>query len=677
MKFVYPDFLYALTALAIPIIIHLFNFRRFKKVYFSNVAFLTSVKQESKSKSRLKELILLLIRLLAIACLILAFAQPYFPTKEQQQVHAQKAVSIYIDNSFSMEGQGELGLLLDMAKQYAYKIIEAYPPGQKFQLITASGNGDGHRAKTREQVEAQIGQLEAAPTKDQLVNIIERQNKWLGDRNQEVGEAYLISDFQRSTNRLESLTLDTAIQYHFLPLSQQEQTNLFIDSMWLSQPSVKIGQSVEIGYRLKNSGDAPINNVAVKLLLNDAQEGSANLNLAAQSGMNGVFKIASSAEGWNTGQIVVNDFPIEYDNDFYFSYFVIPGYRVAIINDQDTNANLSRVFRLEDKFQLDQLFVNQLVFQELYQYDAIVLQGLNTLGEGLIQELKLYTEAGGVLIMLPGKAVQLADYNRFLSVFNAGQIKAIDTTNMRCNLLNYEAALYQDVFDGKQERIDLPMAYDHLQIVQSADALHEPLLTFENGYQALYKVPVQKGFLYQWAMGIDGRQSNLSDHAQFLLATYKMVLSGGSRSNLYYELNSQLVIESQPFENPEQVTIKGEQLEFIPEIRPAGKQAQLFLHDQVSRAGYYQLNEGDTQRAVLALNYPRTESNRDFYSVENLEEWLTTTGHKNVVLLDQELESFGTALTQLAKGDTLWKTMLLLALLFLLTELAVIKLWRR
>ena len=79
MQFLYPTFLYALLALAIPIIIHLFFFRRFKKVYFTNVRFLKEIKEETSARQRLKNLLVLLMRLLAMAALVLAFAQPFLP----------------------------------------------------------------------------------------------------------------------------------------------------------------------------------------------------------------------------------------------------------------------------------------------------------------------------------------------------------------------------------------------------------------------------------------------------------------------------------------------------------------------------------------------------------------------------------------------------------------------
>src|SRR5687767_13764757 len=115
MRFLYPSFLFALLAIAIPIIIHLFNFRKFKKIYFPNVRFLKEVKLETQSKSRLKHLLVLASRILAITFLVLAFAQPYIPASEKEIIKGEQTISIYIDNSFSMAALGKNGTLLDEA----------------------------------------------------------------------------------------------------------------------------------------------------------------------------------------------------------------------------------------------------------------------------------------------------------------------------------------------------------------------------------------------------------------------------------------------------------------------------------------------------------------------------------------------------------------------------------
>lgn len=101
MQFLNPIFLIAGLCLAIPIIIHLFNFKKYKKVLFSDIRFLQEIKEQTNKRSKLKNLLILLSRLLALSALVLAFAQPYL-NKYNNQNKGDKFLSIFIDNSYSM-----------------------------------------------------------------------------------------------------------------------------------------------------------------------------------------------------------------------------------------------------------------------------------------------------------------------------------------------------------------------------------------------------------------------------------------------------------------------------------------------------------------------------------------------------------------------------------------------
>jgi len=116
MKFLYPLFLFALLAVSIPLIIHFFNFKRYKTVYFSNVNFLKAVKKDARKKSQLKQILILIFRILAISFLVFTFSQPYIPLTDRGKQRARQAVAMYIDNSFSMRLEGEKGILLEQAR---------------------------------------------------------------------------------------------------------------------------------------------------------------------------------------------------------------------------------------------------------------------------------------------------------------------------------------------------------------------------------------------------------------------------------------------------------------------------------------------------------------------------------------------------------------------------------
>ena len=98
MSFLYPTFLFGLFALAIPIIIHLFNFKRYKKVAFSNVRFLQEIKERTQAQSQLKHLLILLMRILAITFLVFSFAQPFIKDESVKAIKGNSTISIFLDN---------------------------------------------------------------------------------------------------------------------------------------------------------------------------------------------------------------------------------------------------------------------------------------------------------------------------------------------------------------------------------------------------------------------------------------------------------------------------------------------------------------------------------------------------------------------------------------------------
>jgi len=152
MEFVNPLFLFGLLAIGVPILIHLFNFRKYKRVYFTNVRFLRELKEQTKKRSQLRHLIILLLRILAIICLAVAFSQPYIPfSKNRVKADSRNAVSVYIDNSFSMEAMGSKGPLLEEARQKAREIAGAYKSTDIFQVLTNDFEGKHQRLVSRDE----------------------------------------------------------------------------------------------------------------------------------------------------------------------------------------------------------------------------------------------------------------------------------------------------------------------------------------------------------------------------------------------------------------------------------------------------------------------------------------------------------------------------------------------
>ncbi|MEO6630783.1 MAG: BatA domain-containing protein, partial [Mucilaginibacter sp.] len=179
MHFLYPVFLFALLTLAIPIIIHLFNFRRYQKVYFSNVQFLKDVQEQQSHRRNLKERLILASRLLALIFLVLAFARPFIPGKNAANAGKQQAVSIFVDNSYSMQTLNREGTLLDEAKRRAKEIASAYSINDSFQLLTQDFEGKHQRLLSRDEFDDAVDAVKISPQSRSLQQIISRQQSLL------------------------------------------------------------------------------------------------------------------------------------------------------------------------------------------------------------------------------------------------------------------------------------------------------------------------------------------------------------------------------------------------------------------------------------------------------------------------------------------------------------------
>ena len=264
MQFVYPTFLLALAALAIPIILHLFYFRRFKKVYFTNVRFLKEVKEETSARSKLRNILVLISRLLAIAFLVLAFAQPFIPQRNAEVKKGAKAVSVFIDNSFSMSGESQDVALIEKARQSARDVVDAYNVEDRFQILTNDFEGRHQRLVSKEDALTLIDEIQITPAVKNLSTVLARQDQVLKAGDSDNLAAYLISDFQKNITDLENFR-DTTIDINLIPLQSVQERNISIDSAWFESPVQMYQQANPLIVKVTNRGENEVSNIRLAL----------------------------------------------------------------------------------------------------------------------------------------------------------------------------------------------------------------------------------------------------------------------------------------------------------------------------------------------------------------------------------------------------------------------------
>lgn len=682
MSFTYPAFLFALLAIAIPIIIHLFNFRKFKTVYFSNVRFLKEVKQETQAKSRLKHLLILASRILAIIFLVLAFAQPFIPVENKKNVAGDKAVSIFIDNSFSMDAINKNGSLLDEAKKRALEIIEAYKATDRFQLLTNDFEGKHQRLVNKEEFIQLLDEVKISPSTKNLSEICSRTFDLLIQSGTKVKTTFILSDFQKSITNLGQIKNDTSVSVRLIPLTAGEKNNVFIDTCWFETPVRQMGQVEKLHVRIRNVSDKVLENNSIKLFVNETQKTPASFNADKGGETEVVLSFASKESGVQHCRIELNDYPVTFDDKFYFSFEVAKNIPVLCINSSDlssTSPYLSRLFGNDSLFVFNNANENQLDYSALSNNKLIILNELKKISSGLSLELKRFTNNGGSVLVFPAPDAELNSYKEFALLCGTNYPEKMDTTNNKVEKINLEHDIYKDVFDKKTfsaTNLDLPKVNGHYTISKSTRSNEEYLLKLRNGEVFLSRHNSGKGKIYLCAVPLSGDFSNFPKHAIFVPTLYKIAIYSQVSQPLFYTVGNNESIEiNNPSsrENVYHIKIPDNAFDIIPESKVIEGKTEILVHDQIKEAGNYNLFSDKTLLTGISFDFNRKESNLNAYSNNELLLEINRFNYFNFNILNTTYNNLTSTLKELDQGKKLWKLCIILALLFLATEIILLR----
>jgi hypothetical protein len=682
MQFVYPAFLFALSAVAIPIIIHLFNFRKYKRVMFTNVRFLQEIKQDTKSRSQLKHLLILLSRILAVIFLVLAFAQPYLPLAKAAVVRGLRHVSIYIDNSYSMEAVGTSGSLVESAKKKAHDIAMAYNPSDRFQLLTNDFEGRHQRLVNREELLQMIDEVKPSAALRMMSEVVARQSDALKNFSESAAEGrslYLLSDFQKSVTDFDALKPDTIATLNLVPLAAAEVKNLYIDSCWLSQPFVQLNVPNGLNVRIKNISDEAAENIPVKLFINDAQRALGSITVSGNGSTEAKLAFTINTAGWQQATVSMTDYPVTFDDTYYFSFNVKQHLQVLSINEQQPNQYVEALFAGDEYFMLKNAGVNQLDYSAFAANNMIVLNGVKNISSGLAQELKKYLEAGGAVVVFPAADAQMDTYRNFLQSVNANYYTQMNTDEQKVSYIETKHPLFSDVFEKKRvpENLDLPVAKKYYSMSRGTQTREEVLMRLQNGNTFLSSTPVMRGQLYLGAVPLDAEVSNFPKHALFIPVMLRAAMLNGSDisqplrvgSNDEYALNAQV----NTGESVYHLTNPKTKFDLIPELRTTENKTAIAAHDQVKESGNYVLTSGNATAAVVSFNYDRKESDLAVYPESELKPIAEKSGITHVNLLSSSSKELTHTVAEMNEGKKLWKYCIVFSLLFFAAEVMLIR----
>jgi len=675
MQFVYPGVLFGLLAISIPIIIHLFHFRRFKKIYFSDVSLLQQLSDQSKKQSRLKHLLVLAARILAIALLVLAFSKPFIPSDESLVSLEGNSVAVFVDNSFSMEGVSRRGRLIDEAVASAREIASIYGNADRFLLLTNDFEGRHQRFVSREEFLALLNEVDLSPTVRTIGEVIKRKNELFSSAPFANKNAYYISDFQKNMMVVDDARPDSTVVSLLVPLQPQMPSNLFIDSCWIETPIRLVNQPIELKVRIKNYGSQALENQPLRLYVNGQQRSIASFNIGANGQVEETLTWTLLEPGFQNGKIEIVDYPVTFDDTFYFNFEVASNIPVLSVDGAQPGNYLRALFGLDTIFSFASVPAFTVDASRFSQNNLIVLNGLIDIGQGLSSELKNFVEQGGNLAIFPSLSANINSYNSFLGSLGVDLIASLDTTSYRVATLNSSHPIYAGVFDRIPENLDLPIASQHFRISRTPRSSGVAMMVLQNGIPLISSFQVGRGNVFLSSVGLNDSFGNFHRHPLFVPSLANMALQGSAFRPLFHIIGDQtpILIPGKTLGRDEILSLKGENLELIPEQKTLGNNIQIVVHGNLNQAGNYDLVKGNVTVASLAFNFDRRESLPEFYTNKELSTLLDQLEMSEVKVVQPSERGIETQIAETYTGRQLWKFFLILALVFLLAEVLLLR----
>jgi len=658
MSFVYPSFLWAFTALAIPVIIHLFNFRKTTRIYFSNIHFLKQVKQETTQKRKIKQYLVLASRLLFLLFLVLAFAQPFLPAHEQ--ITSGKNITIYLDNSYSMTAPvSDKVRAFDAATGFVDQITQTFPPDTRYRMVTNDFAPFSATYKTKSELLDLLSQMRPSAisrTFEEVKSRIQTDSK--------PSEVFWISDFQKSTlGDLSGLKMDSAYQWHLVSLPMQNPANIFIDSVYLENPLMIGGERNSIKVKLKNSGPRGVEGLMLKLMINNIQAATTSVSLVANGTTEASFDLASNLQGLNEAKVSISDFPVSFDNDLYFTLNAAGRLKVAEIKADVKPTYIEKVFGNQSLFAFKSQHIGNVDYSLLNDADLIIFNGLNKIEGGLLSVISAIKERSGTVLVIPSANPDLSSYRLILPF--AGLSVAKSQEQEELERPDFENPFFENVFEEKTISLAMPRAKKIMQWGTDRSAI----LKFKDGQPFL----AQSGNLFVLASPLEKDFTDFYNHALFVPVMYRMAASvKKDQQKLYYTLSETLIrVKADSLFGEEPVRLTGSQ-ELIPPQRKTGDQVLIEIPKFSINAGFYSVMFKRDTLSLLAFDLDKRESLLAQYKASEVKE-LAGGGDFLSIFEATTPEAFGNEIKERYLGTPLWKYALLLALAFLLAEVLLIR----
>lgn len=635
MQFKHPELLWALFLLIIPIIVHLFQLRRFEKVWFTNVAFLKEIQLQTRKSSTLKKWLTLITRLCIFTFLILAFAQPYFPTKNS--IAKEQETVIYVDNSFSMQAKGSKGPLMQRALQ---DIIANTTNEDQFTIFT---NNENYVNTTLPPIQNKLVTTSYSSHQLSYNEAYLKGAAYFSDKAENQKNFIYISDFQQKNTSF-SIDENANIQTHFVQVVPENTLNISVDTLYISK---KEANTIELTAEL--SANKMVENATVSLFNKDAIEAKTATSITPENKAKVYFTIPEHTTF--EGAITIKDEALQYDNQCFFS--IQQPEKINVLTISNTEDTFLKKIYTDEAFKYTSQTIDAIDFTKINEQHIIILNEIDNISTGLSNALQAFVSNGGSIALIPSEDGNSKSYNQLLhtSGITFGSIRS---SEQNITAIHFSHPLFQNVFQKSVTNFQYPKVNSYYQLNGNSAAL-----SLADGNPLLATAPNT----YVFSAPLHRENSNFQNSPLVVPTFYNIAQNSLQLPTLYYTIGKPQRIDiNATIGNDAVVEIANANSKFIPMQESFPNKVRIHTNELPTTAGNYQIQYQEKDIQTISYNYDREESNLHYYNLADYN-----------ISVTNDLSSLFDDLKSQSQDSGLWKWFVIFALLFLCVEMFILK----
>ncbi|MBZ0183051.1 MAG: BatA domain-containing protein [Melioribacteraceae bacterium] len=676
MIFLNPTVLLGLLAAGIPILIHLLNLRKLKKIEFSTLAFLKELQKTKIRKIKLKQWILLALRVLIIIFLVLSFARPTLESVDISAAASKaKTSSVFIlDDSYSMSLINDNGSNFNKSKEIISTLLNDLQEGDDALIIQTTIPFEKNELTSNlTLLETELNLVEISKGKNHLPESINEALKYLSQSQNLNKEIYLFTDLQQNN-------IDNDFQFEINNVSDariyifnfvnNDKGNLGITEFSLNNQLIEKDKPISFSSVIANSSQKNVESIA-SLFINGKR--SAQKSLSIQPGESELinFETTLTEDGLINAELTIEDDDIIEDNEAFLSLLVPEAVKVLLIYDNQSDAAFIESALQNDitknKIELSK-YSSDNVFSSLISESDVILY----IGEKIKTAEILNSESRKNLILFPPSNSNQNSYNGFLSRINLpnrfNKIELRDNT-IQFDEIDFEHPIFGGLFnEDEKPSVNSPSITKYYKSSSNLNGkriislIDKSPLIYESSNENITMINFNLSPVLSW--------SDFPLKSLFAPIIIRSIFYLSSSEALQQSINSleEIAFEKNQFRS-----------NIISVLKPNGKRDILssdslnsvnrYNYSSTDETGIYKVYDNNNLTTAFSVNHYNEESNLVWSNEERFTNFINDVSD-NIIFLNSN-DNFKEKINQTRFGTELWRFFLILALMAAILEMII------